>query len=48
MGYKRAEEVLPKEIIALIQQFVDGESIYIPRRAEKGRRGEMPRRLGKS
>lgn len=35
MGYKRAEEVLPKEIIALIQQFVDGASIYIPRRTEK-------------
>jgi len=34
MGYIRAEEILPLEIIELIQQYVDGESIYIPRRAE--------------
>ena len=33
MGYIRAEEILPAEIIELIQQYVDGESIYIPRRS---------------
>ena len=33
MGYRKADEVLPKEIIELIQQYVDGQSIYIPRRA---------------
>ncbi len=33
MGYMRAEEILPVEIIELIQQYVDGESIYIPRRS---------------
>ena len=32
MGYMRAEEILPVEIIELIQQYVEGESIYIPRR----------------
>lgn len=32
MGYIRAEEILPIEVIQLIQQYVDGESIYIPRR----------------
>lgn len=32
MGYKRAEEILPMEIIELIQQYVDGENIYIPRK----------------
>ena len=32
MGYKRAEEILPVEIIELIQQYVDGENIYIPRK----------------
>lgn len=31
MGYKRAEEILPAEVVQLIQQYVDGESIYIPR-----------------
>ena len=34
MGYRKAEEILPKNIIELIQQYVDGESIYIPRKAE--------------
>ena len=32
MGYRRAEEILPNEIIELIQQYVDGTSIYIPRK----------------
>ena len=32
MGYIRAEEILPNEVIELIQQYVDGESIYIPRK----------------
>ncbi len=32
MGYIRAEEILPIEIIEMIQQYVDGESIYIPRK----------------
>lgn len=31
MGYRKAEDILPKEIIQLIQQYVDGENIYIPR-----------------
>ncbi|MDE7416021.1 MAG: hypothetical protein K2N44_06885 [Lachnospiraceae bacterium] len=34
MGYIRAEEILPTEIIELIQQYVDGTSIYIPRKPE--------------
>lgn len=32
MGYIKADEVLPMEIIELIQRYVDGESIYIPRK----------------
>lgn len=32
MGYIRAEEILPVEVIELIQQYVDGENIYIPRK----------------
>ena len=35
MGYIRAEEILPNEIIELIQKYVDGQSIYIPRKAGK-------------
>jgi len=33
MGYIRAEEILPIEVIELIQQYVDGENIYIPRKS---------------
>ena len=35
MGYIKAEEILPIEIIELIQQYVDGENIYIPRKENK-------------
>ena len=34
MGYIRAEEILPAEIIELIQKYVDGANIYIPRKQE--------------
>ena len=34
MGYMRAEEILPIEVIELIQQYVDGTNIYIPRKQE--------------
>lgn len=30
MSYIRAEEVLPKELIETIQQYICGKSIYIP------------------
>jgi Mor family transcriptional regulator len=35
MSYIRAEEVLPQDIIRIVQQYVDGENIYIPRKEEK-------------
>ena len=34
MGYIRAEEILPVEVVELIQQYVDGTNIYIPRKQE--------------
>ena len=38
MGYIKAEEILPVEIIELIQQYVDGTNIYIPRRQNNRQR----------
>ncbi|HLR35932.1 MAG TPA: CD3324 family protein [Tissierellales bacterium] len=38
MSYKRAEDILPGEIVELIQDYVDGESIYIPRKDNNRRR----------
>lgn len=34
MGYIKAEEILPTEVIELIQQYVDGTNIYIPRKQD--------------
>ena len=35
MRYKNAKDVLPKDILAIIQQYTDGEYIYIPRKTGK-------------
>ncbi|RIW38348.1 hypothetical protein D3H55_02055 [Bacillus salacetis] len=32
MGYKKASEILPIELVALIQNYVDGDYVYIPRK----------------
>lgn len=32
MSYVKAQSVLPEEIIELIQQYIDGEYVYIPRK----------------
>lgn len=34
MGYIKAEELLPVELIELIQQYADGVNIYIPRKQD--------------
>ena len=34
MGYKKAVEVLPEELLVLIQDYIDGEYIYIPRKED--------------
>ncbi len=37
MRYIKAEKILPRELIAQIQVYVDGQTIYIPRKAENRR-----------
>lgn len=32
MVYKNAEEILPLEVIELIQKYVEGQTIYIPKK----------------
>lgn len=34
LGYKNGNEILPNELIKQIQEYVDGENIYIPRKEE--------------
>lgn len=36
MSYLRAEEILPRELIETIQQYVSGKSIYIPSKEKQG------------
>lgn len=33
MRYLKAQNILPEELLSIIQQFVDGEFVYIPRKA---------------
>ena len=35
MGYRKAADVLPKQLIAEIQKYIDGEMLYIPRKCEE-------------
>lgn len=34
MSYKKAVYILPNNLLELIQQYVDGEFIYIPRKSD--------------
>jgi Mor family transcriptional regulator len=34
MNYQKAKQVLPEELIIAIQEYIDGECIYIPRKTE--------------
>ena len=37
MGYLNGEKVLPRALLASIQEYVDGGYVYIPRRADSRR-----------
>lgn len=37
MRYQKAQEILPEELVELIQNYVDGEYVYIPRKQENKR-----------
>lgn len=39
MSYIRAEEILPEDVLKTVQQYVDGQAIYVPRK-NKRRWGE--------
>jgi Mor family transcriptional regulator len=34
MKYVKAQDVLPEEILKIIQEYVDGEYLYVPRKNE--------------
>ncbi len=35
MSYIRADEILPRELLEAIQHYVDGQTIYIPRKEKQ-------------
>ena len=35
MSYLRAKEILPKEVLELVQQYVSGKAIYVPCREKQ-------------
>jgi len=35
VSYQKAENILPKEVLELIQNYIDGEYLYIPRKIDK-------------
>lgn len=37
MSYKKANDVLPDCLLAAIQQYIDGEYVYIPRKEDNKR-----------
>ncbi|WP_349946975.1 CD3324 family protein [Lacrimispora sp. BS-2] len=37
MRYQKANEILPAELVELIQNYIDGEYVYIPRKQENKR-----------
>ncbi len=34
MSYKKAKHILPEELLVAIQEYIDGEYIYIPRKEQ--------------
>lgn len=35
MGYIKASDVLPEELISEIQKYIDGQMLYVPRKGEE-------------
>lgn len=38
MSYKRAEDVLPPDVLALVQMYVDGIMLYVPKKSSSRKR----------
>lgn len=32
MGYIRAEDILPPDVLAMVQEYIDGEMLYVPKK----------------
>lgn len=41
MGYKKAEDILPADLIEKLQEYAEGETVYIPKKKEKAGWGTL-------
>ena len=41
MGYKKAEDILPTELIEILQEYAEGETVYIPKKQAKAGWGTL-------
>ena len=41
MKYKKASDILPDELLREVQQYIEGESLYIPKGKERKKWGEI-------
>lgn len=35
MSYKKADHILPRSLLSAVQEYIDGEYLYIPRKPDK-------------
>ena len=47
MKYKNAQDILPDRLLKELQQYVSGETLYIPRRQSRKSWRSEERRVGK-
>ena len=40
MGYKKATHILPHDLLLKVQEYIDGEFLYIPRISDNKKAGE--------
>ena len=41
MGYKKAEDILPAELIEVLQEYAEGQTLYIPKKDTKAGWGTL-------
>ena len=41
MGYKKAEDILPAELIEVLQEYAEGQTVYIPKKEAKAGWGTL-------
>ena len=44
MSYKKATQILPQELLSQVQEYIDGEFLYIPRLSAHKKTGVLPPR----